>query len=69
MFTNRIDYWMNEKGIKNKHLASLCNVSEQTFSRWRQNKTQPDLHHAWIIADTLSINIDDLINKNLEDQN
>ena len=60
MFKNRIDYWMNERGIKNKHLAYLCNVSEQTFSRWRQNKYHPDLKSASIIAKELNLSVDDL---------
>lgn len=61
MFENRIDYWMEQKGLKNKHLAKLCKVSEQTFSKWRQNKTQPDLESADIIAKALSIPVDYLI--------
>jgi putative transcriptional regulator len=61
MFKNRIDYWMDKKGIKNKHLAKLCEVSEQTFSSWRQNRTQPDLKSASVIAEALSITVDQLI--------
>lgn len=63
MFNNRIDYWMELKGLKNKYLAKKCNVTEQTFSKWRQNKTQPDLKSASVIADELNIKLDDLINK------
>jgi len=69
MFENKIDYWMNQRGLKNKYLANLCDVSEQTFSKWRQNKTQPALHHASIIAKELDISIDDLIKSDtLEDK-
>lgn len=60
MFRNRLDYWMNERGLKNKYLAKICNVSEQTFSSWRQNKTQPDLRSASIIAKVLNLSVDDL---------
>lgn len=69
MFENRIDYWMEEKGLKNKHVARLCGVSETTFSKWRQNKTQPDLEAAAIIAKALSMSVDDLITKNEEEEN
>ncbi len=62
MFTNKLDYWMEKRGLKNKHLAKLCGVSETTFSKWRQNKTQPDIEAAVIIAKTLSITVDQLIN-------
>lgn len=61
MFENKLDYWMENKGLKNKHLAKICRVSEQTFSKWRQNKTQPDLGEAAIIARELSITVDQLI--------
>ncbi|MFJ7680348.1 helix-turn-helix transcriptional regulator [Peribacillus sp. NPDC097198] len=60
---NTIDHWMNTRGVKNKHLSKACNVSEQTFSKWRHNKTQPNLSHAAIIAKELGIMVDDLIKK------
>jgi transcriptional regulator with XRE-family HTH domain len=63
MFVNKLDYWMEERGMKNKHVARLCGVSETTFSKWRQNKTQPDLISAAIIASALSITVDDLIKR------
>jgi transcriptional regulator with XRE-family HTH domain len=61
MFENKLDYWMEKRGIKNKHLAKLCGVTEQTFSKWRQNRTQPDLKAAAIIAEELLISVDQLI--------
>ena len=62
MFTNSLNYWMEKRGLKNKHIAKLCGVSETTFSKWRQNKTQPDISAATIIAKALSISVDQLIN-------
>lgn len=62
MFTNKIGYWAEIKGIKHKHLAAACNVSIQTFSRWVNNKTQPNLEESQIIATELGITIDQLIN-------
>ncbi|WP_423408004.1 helix-turn-helix transcriptional regulator [Heyndrickxia sp. MSNUG] len=61
MFSNQLDYWMIKKGIKNTHLAKICKVSEQTFSKWRQNRTQPDIESAAIIAKALHITVDQLI--------
>lgn len=52
---------MQKKGIKNKHIASICRVSEQTFSKWRQNKTQPDIEKALMISEALGITVDQLI--------
>jgi DNA-binding XRE family transcriptional regulator len=61
MNKNKIDYWMEQKGGKNNYIAKLCGVSEQTFSKWRKNKTQPDILQGAVIAKALSINVDDLI--------
>ncbi|EWG08342.1 helix-turn-helix transcriptional regulator [Cytobacillus firmus] len=61
MFNNKIDYWMDKKGLKNKYIAKICGVSETTFSKWRQNKTQPDLQYAALIANALHITVDELI--------
>lgn len=61
MFCNRLEYWTKLKGLKKSHLAKECGVSNQTFSSWVQNKTQPDLKQSAIIARTLGISLDDLI--------
>lgn len=61
MFTNKIGYWADVKGVKHNYLARACGVSIQTFSRWVNNKTQPDLKAAAIIAGELSISVDQLI--------
>ncbi|MGY6209746.1 helix-turn-helix transcriptional regulator [Cytobacillus firmus] len=61
MFCNRIEYWTKIKGLKKSHLAKVCGVSNQTFSSWVQNKTQPDLKQSALLARTLGISLDDLI--------
>lgn len=68
MFVNKLDYWMDKRGLKNKHIARLCGVSETTFSKWRQNKTQPDLQAAAILAKELSVTVDQLIYGEEEDR-
>lgn len=60
LFLNRIDYWAKERGFKKKHLAKSCEVSDQTFSSWCQNKTQPDLKHSFILARILNVSVDEL---------
>ncbi|MEX3713671.1 helix-turn-helix transcriptional regulator [Cytobacillus horneckiae] len=47
--------------MKHKHIANECGVSIQTFSRWVNNKTQPDLKQSAQIARILDIKIDDLV--------
>lgn len=61
MFSNKIAYWAEVKGVKHKHLAKQCGVSIQTFSRWVNNKTQPDLKQSADLARILGITVDQLI--------
>lgn len=61
MFINKIGYLANLKGIKHKYLAKECGVSIQTFSRWVNNHTQPDLIQSAIIARILNVKLDDLV--------
>ncbi|PAD67141.1 hypothetical protein CHH83_20585 [Bacillus sp. 7586-K] len=49
------------KGIKHKYIAKECGVSIQTFSRWVNNHTQPDLIQSAIIAQILNVKLDDLV--------
>ncbi|WOD61747.1 helix-turn-helix domain-containing protein [Niallia taxi] len=60
MFKNRIGYWADKKGVKHKFLANECSVTIQTFSRWVNNKNQPDLRQSFIIARILNISLDKL---------
>jgi len=60
MFQNKIAYWAEQKGIKYSYLAKKCGVSNQTLSRWVNNKTQPDLKQAFILARALGIKVDEL---------
>lgn len=60
MFKNKIGYWAKIKGIKHKHLAKACGVSIQTFSRWVNNYSQPDLESAFIIARELRLPVEEL---------
>jgi len=61
MFKNKIAYWAELRGVKHKYLAKECGVSIQTFSRWVNNKTQPDLKHSAQLARIFNIKLDELI--------
>ncbi|MGJ9381551.1 helix-turn-helix transcriptional regulator [Salipaludibacillus sp. CF4.18] len=61
MFKNRIDFLIKERGLTGKFLASKCEVSEQTFTSWRRNKTQPDLISAYTLSKLLRIEMEDLL--------
>jgi transcriptional regulator with XRE-family HTH domain len=61
MYLNKIAYLAKVKGMKHNYLARKCGVSEQTFSRWATNQTQPDLTQAAVLARLLDVKLDDLI--------
>jgi transcriptional regulator with XRE-family HTH domain len=61
MYKNRIAHWAQIRGFKHNYLAKECGVSIQTFSRWVNNKTQPDLKQSAILARILGISLDELI--------
>jgi putative transcriptional regulator len=60
MFRNRIGYWAQVKGFKHNYLAKECGVSIQTFSRWVNNHTQPDLEKAFILGRIFNIPVGEL---------
>jgi putative transcriptional regulator len=61
MYKNRIAEFAAAKGVKHSHLAKLCKVSNQTFSRWVNNKSQPDIIQGFIIAKALNVRMEELI--------
>jgi transcriptional regulator with XRE-family HTH domain len=63
---NKISYLLKEKGLKQNHVAKKMGVSEQTFSNWCRNITQPDLLQAYVLAKIIGVRIDELIEDNEE---
>jgi transcriptional regulator with XRE-family HTH domain len=61
MICNRIKYWVKERGLIQKYVAKQIGVSNQTFTRWVNNETQPDLIQSPQLARILIIKLDDLI--------
>lgn len=61
MFENKIDYWIKERGLKQKYIANKLNVSYQTVSNWRNNRSQPDLKQSDMLARILGVSLNDLI--------
>ena len=58
---NRVKAVLAEKGISNKELAELLNLSEQTVSRWCTNTRQPSVEALYEIAEVLKINVRELL--------
>jgi transcriptional regulator with XRE-family HTH domain len=61
MFRNRIDYWIKVRGLKQKFIASQVEVSYQTVSNWRNNRSQPDLKQSYILSRLLNVTLNDLV--------
>lgn len=58
---NRIAEIALAKGVKQSHLAKVCGVSNQTFSRWATNKSQPNILQGYLIAKELNVKMETLI--------
>ena len=58
---NRLKVVLVERGKTNKWLAETLKKNETTVSRWCTNETQPSLETLALIAETLDIDIRDLI--------
>lgn len=58
---NRISYLIRARGLKQNHIAKQMGVSEQTFSNWCRNITQPDLLQAHQLSKILGVLMEDLI--------
>ncbi|EFV78932.1 hypothetical protein HMPREF1013_00816 [Bacillus sp. 2_A_57_CT2] len=58
---NKIAYWSQLRGYKYSFLAKELGVSLQTFSRWANNKTQPNLIEAYKLSLMLNVTLEQLI--------
>lgn len=58
---NRIKEVLARQDISQKELASKLDRDEHTISNWCKNKTQPHLKELYVIAETLKVDIFDLL--------
>ncbi|MFC6861276.1 helix-turn-helix domain-containing protein [Zunongwangia atlantica] len=61
--TNRLDVIFTDRKITNRVIAKYLNKSEETVSRWRNNKRQPSIFDLLKIAELLREDIRNLLNK------
>lgn len=59
---NRIKVALAEKNKSGKWLAEQLGKTDNTVSRWVQNKTQPSIEQLFDIARTLDVDVKDLLN-------
>lgn len=60
MKINRLDEAFKERKVQNRILAKYFNKSEETISKWRNNKRQPSIENLLEIAKLLRMDIQDL---------
>ncbi|MBO0959575.1 helix-turn-helix transcriptional regulator [Neobacillus sp. MM2021_6] len=63
MYKNNIGYWVKERGVKLKKISEKLGVSYQTVSNWINNRSQPDLTQAAVLADILMVSLEQLVTK------
>ena len=57
----------NEKGLTQREIAKIFNVSQGTYKNWENGKTQPSIEQLVTIADFFGVSIDYLVGREGED--
>ena len=57
----------NEKGLTQREIAKIFNVSQGTYNNWENGKTQPAIEQLVAIADFFGVSIDYLVGREGED--
>ena len=63
IFSENLNYWLNERGKSQADLAKYMNVSSATTSDWCNEKKIPRTDKLVVIAKWLMIELSDLIEK------
>ena len=50
-----------EKGLTQRQLAELLNVSDKTVSHWERDETSPDISLLPLLAQSLGVTVDELL--------
>ncbi len=56
-----IAHLRKEKGLTQKQLSEILNVSDKTVSHWEREESSPDISLLPLLADTFSITVDELL--------
>ncbi len=60
---SKIGYVRDKEGRTNKWLASKLNVTQETISRWVNDKGRPSVEKLFELAEILNCKVDDLYEK------
>lgn len=53
----------NEKGLSQRELARIMNVSQGTYNNWENSNTQPSIEQLVSLADFFEVSVDYLIGR------
>lgn len=53
----------NEKGLSQREMSKIFNVSQGTYNNWENSKTQPSIEQLIAIADFFDVSVDYLIGR------
>ena len=53
----------SEKGISQREMAKIMNVSQGTYNNWENERTQPSIEQLIVLSDFFAVSVDYLIGK------
>lgn len=57
----RIDAVMRANGVTTRKLARAINVTEQSVSKWRNERCLPDIENLFIFCRMFEVKMDDIV--------
>lgn len=63
LFSKNLKSLRLDKGLSQKKLATMIDVSQQCISEWENGNNEPTLTSLWKLSDVLEITIDELVGK------
>ncbi|MDD4002915.1 MAG: helix-turn-helix transcriptional regulator [Clostridia bacterium] len=63
LFSKNLQSLRLDKGLSQKKLATMIDVSQQCISEWENGNNEPTLTSLWKLSDVLEITIDELVGK------
>lgn len=65
---NLITQLRKEKGMTQKDLADKMNVTDKAVSKWERNLSCPDINSLPVLAETLGVSVEELLNTTKKDE-
>lgn len=56
-----------EKGLSQRDMAKICNISQATYNNWENGKTQPSIEQLIALAKFYAVSVDYLIGNSDDD--